>query len=37
MEHEHFVDGKIQSLAVTADGDLFMTKQPVGDESIIWR
>lgn len=39
MEHEHFIEGKIQSLAVNQKGELFMTKQPVvgADESIIWK
>jgi hypothetical protein len=48
IEHESFIEGKIQSLAVTKQGDLFMTKQMKSvldnnkndsgmDESIIWR
>lgn len=39
MEHEHFIDGKVHSLAVTENGDLFITKQPIVgvDESAIWK
>ncbi|KAI1719478.1 putative 36.0 kDa protein C45G9.5 in chromosome III [Ditylenchus destructor] len=39
IEHEQFIDGKIQSLAVNAEGDIFMTKQPMAgqDESMIYK
>jgi hypothetical protein len=39
IEHEQFLDGRIQSLAINSDGDIFITKQPnVGDEeSIIYK
>ncbi|KAL7073351.1 hypothetical protein ACQ4LE_007198 [Meloidogyne hapla] len=47
VEHESFIEGKVQSLAITKQGDLFMTKQMKSanseqiqndsDESIIWR
>nr|CAD2145644.1 unnamed protein product [Meloidogyne enterolobii] len=49
IEHESFIEGKVQSLAITKLGDLFMTKQMKSaspeleqnnsgmDESIIWR
>lgn len=37
IEHEQFIDGKIQSLAVNSNGDFFMTKQPSSDESIIYK
>lgn len=39
IEHEQFIDGKIQSLAVNSDGEFFMTKQPAAgsDESIIYK
>lgn len=39
IKHEQFIDGKIQSLAINTNGDIFMTKQPVAgaDESIIYK
>ncbi|KAI3422118.1 hypothetical protein GPALN_012651 [Globodera pallida] len=38
VEHQHFIDGKVQSLAVSQNGELFMTKQQTSDnESFIWR
>ncbi|KAI6213551.1 hypothetical protein M3Y94_00163400 [Aphelenchoides besseyi] len=39
VKHEQFFDGKIQSLAVNDEGEIFMTKQPVAgeDESIIYK
>jgi hypothetical protein len=39
IEHEQFIDGKIQSLAVNNNGDFFMTKQPSAgaEESIIYK
>ncbi|KAI6242012.1 hypothetical protein M3Y99_00278100 [Aphelenchoides fujianensis] len=39
VEHEQFIDGKIQSLTVNADGEIFMTKQPTAgeDESVIYK
>jgi len=39
VEHEQFIDGKIQSVAANGNGDLFMTKQPEAgaDESIIYK
>ena len=40
LEHEQFIDGKIQGLAINPEtGDIFMTKQPqVGeDESVIFK
>ncbi|KAF7634682.1 hypothetical protein Mgra_00005930 [Meloidogyne graminicola] len=49
IEHSSFIEGKVQSLAITKQGDLFMTKQMKPseqtqtdssggmDESIIWR
>lgn len=33
--HEQFIDGKIQSLAVTSEGEVFSTKQMQGEDSII--
>jgi hypothetical protein len=39
VEHEQFIDGKIQSITVNENGDFFMTKQPEAgaDESIIYK
>ncbi|KAI6189916.1 hypothetical protein M3Y97_00060100 [Aphelenchoides bicaudatus] len=37
IQHEQFIDGKIQSLAVSSNGDVFMTKQPNSDESVIYK
>ncbi|KAK0410422.1 hypothetical protein QR680_005123 [Steinernema hermaphroditum] len=37
MQHESFIDGKIQNMVVSPSGDVFMTKQPDSDESIIYR
>jgi hypothetical protein len=39
INHEQFIDGKIQSLAVNDNGEFFMTKQPTAgaDESIIYK
>jgi hypothetical protein len=28
IEHEQFIDGKIQSLAISSNGEIFLTKQP---------
>ncbi|KAL3101312.1 hypothetical protein niasHT_028068 [Heterodera trifolii] len=38
-EHEHIIDGKVQSVAISQNGDLYMTKQPTHgtEESAIWR
>lgn len=32
--NQHIMDGKIQSLAVNSNGDLFLTKQPVFGEEL---
>ncbi|MFH4976628.1 hypothetical protein AB6A40_003337 [Gnathostoma spinigerum] len=37
MEHEQFIDGKVVSLDISENGDIFMTKQPQGEDSIIYR
>uniref|UniRef100_A0A1I8A8S1 SGL domain-containing protein n=1 Tax=Steinernema glaseri TaxID=37863 RepID=A0A1I8A8S1_9BILA len=38
MQHESFIDGKIQNLVVSPSGDLFLTKQPTeAEESIIYK
>lgn len=34
---EQFVDGKIQSLSVNDDGEMFLTKRKEGEDSIIYR
>lgn len=35
--NQQFVDGKIQSLAVSETGDLFLLKRLQGEESIIYK
>lgn len=39
IQHEQFIDGKIQSLAVASNGDVFLTKQPPkgADEFFIYK
>lgn len=37
MTHEQFIDGRVLSLAVSEDGDMFLTKQIQGEDSIIFR
>uniref|UniRef100_A0AC34EZT8 Uncharacterized protein n=1 Tax=Panagrolaimus sp. ES5 TaxID=591445 RepID=A0AC34EZT8_9BILA len=39
IEHEQFIDGKIQSLAVSSNGAIFLTKQPAkgADEFFIYK
>ena len=37
MEHEQFIDGRIQGLTVSSEGEIFLTKQMQGDDSIIYR
>ncbi|KHN74471.1 Uncharacterized protein C45G9.5 [Toxocara canis] len=37
MLHEQFIDGKVFSLAISEEGDLYMTKQPFGEDSIIYK
>ncbi|TKR60680.1 hypothetical protein L596_027892 [Steinernema carpocapsae] len=37
MQHESFIEGKIQNMVVAPNGDIFMTKQPFSEESIIYR
>uniref|UniRef100_A0A0N5A8F3 SGL domain-containing protein n=1 Tax=Syphacia muris TaxID=451379 RepID=A0A0N5A8F3_9BILA len=36
MLQECFIDGKVQGMAITSGGDLFLTKQVQGDESAIF-
>uniref|UniRef100_A0A9J2PB77 Uncharacterized protein n=1 Tax=Ascaris lumbricoides TaxID=6252 RepID=A0A9J2PB77_ASCLU len=37
MFHEQFIDGKLFSLAISENGDMYMTKQPFGEDSIIYK
>uniref|UniRef100_A0A915BP44 Uncharacterized protein n=1 Tax=Parascaris univalens TaxID=6257 RepID=A0A915BP44_PARUN len=37
MFHEQFIDGKLFSLAISENGDMYMTKQPFGDDSVIYK
>lgn len=37
MLHEQFIDGRVQSLAVSSKGDVFLTKQMQGEDSTIFK
>ncbi|KAE9414298.1 hypothetical protein Angca_008533, partial [Angiostrongylus cantonensis] len=37
MIHEQFIDGLFISLTISDNGDMFMSKQPTGSDSVIYR
>ncbi|KJH45531.1 hypothetical protein DICVIV_08409 [Dictyocaulus viviparus] len=37
MTHEQFIDGLVISLTISDDGDMFISKQPTGSSSVIYR